>query len=580
MTLVLGGTPVSRGILIAPAVLLHRDRLDVREVRIAPELVGDEIARYKEALKETRKQLRSIRKQIPSQTPDEIASFIDAHLLMLADKALSLIPIKTISEQCCNAEWALQMQRDALVAVFDAMDDPYLKTRRDDVDYVVRKILQNLLNITGSQYEALDGRLANSVLVADDVSAEEVMTFHGMKVAGLITEQGGAHSHAAILARSLGMPVVAGAHWARRYLRDGDTIVLDGLRGLILATPSDVELNYFRQRQSEIMDYVRRLEVVRSGPTRSMDGCAVALMANIELPEDIQAAEAVNAEGIGLYRTEMLYLQQIAEPDEELQYLAYLEAVRVLNGKPLTIRTLDLGGDKCFRDGEEHHANKSNPALGLRAVRLSLRDQEVFGQQLRAILRVSAEGPVRLMLPMLTSLEELFRIKSLLDDQREILAALGMPFDERMQVGGMIEVPAAAIIADQFVRHLDFLSIGTNDLVQYTLAVDRMDEDVDYLYNPLHPAVLRLLKMTIDAGLKSGVPVALCGELAGDTRFTRLLLGLGLREFSMYPATLLEVKDVIARSDISRLEQHMQFLDQLSTAEEVLSFVAGLNAEP
>ncbi|MBI1195200.1 MAG: phosphoenolpyruvate--protein phosphotransferase [Gammaproteobacteria bacterium] len=579
MTLVLGGTPVSRGILIAPAVVLQRDRLDVREVRIPPEAVAGEVSRYEKALRETHKQLRAIRKRIPSQTPDEIAAFIDAHLLMLADKALSDVPVKTITEQHCNAEWALQLQRDGLVAVFDAMDDPYLRTRRDDVDYVVHKILQNLLNISGNQYKDPDGRLASCILITDDISAEEVMTFHGMGVAGLITEQGGAHSHAAILARSLGIPVVAGAHWARRYLRDGDTIVLDGLRGLILASPSEVELDYFRRRQSEIVDYVRRLDVVRSAPALSMDGCTIRLMANVELPEDIQAAEEVNAEGIGLYRTEILYLQQTSVPEEEFQYLIYKDAARILNGKPLTIRTLDLGGDKCLRDNEEAQANKCNPALGLRAVRLSLREQDAFAHQLRAILRVSAEGPVRLMLPMLTSLEELFRIKTLLDEQRQILRARGVPFDEHMQVGGMIEVPAAAIIADQFARHLDFLSIGTNDLVQYTLAVDRMDEDVDYLYNPLHPSVLRLLKMTIDAGRKAGIPVAMCGEIAGDTRFTRLLLGLGLREFSMYPATLLEVKDVIAHSDIAHLEQRLQVLDQLATAEEVLSFVASLNAE-
>ncbi len=579
MTLVLDGQSVSRGIVIAPVSLLHRDRPEIREQSIAAAEVGAEVARYERALSEAREQLQTLRARIPSDVPADIGSFIDTYLLMLEDAAFSEIPLATIRERHCTAEWALQLQRDELIAVFEAMADPYLQTRKDDIEYMVCRLQDNLHALYrpgGAVTTPAD--LRGRIVVAEDFTPEDVMLFYHDGVGALVCEAGGAHSHAAILARGLGLPTIVACYGVLDYLLEDETVLIDAAAGIVVAEASEVETAAFEARRERLQRRQAELGRLREAPARSLDGRDIALRANIEMEEDLAATAEAGAEGCGLFRTEMMFIERRAFPDEEEQFNAYRRALRCLDGRTLTIRTLDLGADKALPgliEGDEHAAN---PALGLRSIRYSLHRPDVFAEQVRAILRTSALGPVRLMLPMLTGLEEVHQARRLIDEQRRQLAAHGVAFDPDMPIGGMIEVPAAALTAGALARDLDFLSIGTNDLIQYTLAVDRLDESVAYLYNPLHPAVLRLIRLTVEAAQAARIPLSICGEIAGDPRYTRLLLALGLRDFSMSPASLLEVKDVIRHSHIDRLEAQIPQFDALGTASEVTAFVAVLNA--
>ena len=549
MTLACTGIGVSRGIALGPAhIFRHGGRAEVSARTVEPGELEAEIVRFCGAVSQAREHFREVRAQIPADTRSEIIAFIDAHLLMLDDDALVKAPIRLMREHGYAAEWALQLQRDALVEVFDRMEDPYLRTRKDDVDHVVGQVQHHL-----SRGEKELGELQGSVIVSQDLMPADAILLHNRGVAAFVTEFGGPMSHTAILARSLGIPAVVGVRQATRCLRQGERLIVDSLHGVVLADPGEAIVDHYRRRLDDVrhrFDALKRL-VGRRAVTR--DGQDVRLMTNIELPEDIEATRQAGADGVGLYRTEFLYMNREGQPDEEEHYAAYLEVVRGLGGTPVTIRTLDLGADKQLESGYVVESSVCNPALGLRAVRLCLKEPGLFRPQLRAILRVAAEGPVRLMIPMLTNLHEVRVLKQLLAETRASLERDGLPHDPNLPVGGMIEVPAAALSAGAFARELDFLSIGTNDLVQYTLAIDRVDDEVNYLYDPLHPAVLRLIRMVIEAGEKTGTTVSMCGEMAGDPRFTRLLLGMGLREFSMQPGSLLEVKRMLIASDAGRL---------------------------
>ena len=550
MSLSLAGIGVSRGIAIGKAHIVERGSIEVLESAIPKQHLEDEIARFLSAVDAARQQLKSIRDNIPTGTTINIQAFIDTHLLMMDDATLVDAPIEIMRNQGCNAEWALKLQRDALVDVFEQMDDPYLRTRKDDIDHVINR-LQRILQETGSEDAATDGiNLDNAILLADDLTPAETVLFAHQGIVAFATEFGGPLSHTAILSRSMQIPAIVGAHGMPTWIKDGETIILDGLQGLVIAEPDEQTLAWYRKRQAEEIQRRARLARLSDEPAETLDHVTVKLMANIELPEDVKAASKENATGVGLYRTEFLFMNRPEPPDEEEQFHCYMEVLDALDGKPLTIRTLDIGGDK--HTGSEP-VRCSNPALGLRAVRLCLKNLSLFRPQLRAILRVSAHGPVRMMVPMLSNTQELHQVLSLINDTRNALQRESHAFASDMQIGAMIEVPAAALSAADFAAHLDFLSIGTNDLIQYTLAIDRVDDEVNYLYDPLHPAVLRLIKMTIDAGKQAGIPVAMCGEMAGDARYTRLLLGMGLDEFSMHHTTLQEVKHVIKNSSIASL---------------------------
>jgi phosphotransferase system enzyme I (PtsI) len=569
MPLSYSGLAVSRGIAIGKVRLQLHGQVDIVRHTLAADSIESEVARFAQALEGARQELQSLRQRIPDDTPQDIAAFIDTHLLMLEDSTLSAIPIDIIRQQHCNAEWALKLQQDALVQVFDAMDDPYLKTRRDDVEHVVQRIQQRLLDQEppGGTSESLD----SPVVVAIDLSPADLLQLHHQGVAAIVTERGGPLSHTAIIARSLGLPALVGVSHIHQYLHNGETVVVDANNATVLSGLDQSELVDFAQEQAHERHARRKLTRLRHEPARSRDGVTITLRANIELLEDITAMQRTGADGVGLYRTEFLYLNRSHPPDEEEQLKAYRATLKRLKGAPLTIRTLDLGADKGIIPGS---ANCNNPALGLRAVRFCLKEPELFRTQLRAILRASAYGQVRLLIPMLTSLEELEQVLTLIDEQKNRLQQSGQRFDPELPLGAMIEVPAAALCADLFARRLDFLSIGTNDLIQYTLAIDRVDDAVSYLYDPLHPSVIRLVKHVIDAAKATRTSVGMCGEMAGDARFTPLLLGLGLREFSMHPGSLLEVKDRVRHCELRRLSEVLPpLLDDLENipSQELLA---------
>ncbi|MDE2090150.1 MAG: phosphoenolpyruvate--protein phosphotransferase, partial [Gammaproteobacteria bacterium] len=549
----LSGIGVSHGIAIGKAHVLQRDQMEIPESSIPAQRVEDEVRRFMAALETAKRQLKDIRKRIPSTTRADITSFIDTHLLMLEDSALARAPVQIIREQLCNAEWALKLQRDTLVRVFEEMEDPYLRTRKDDVDHVVNRIQRILLNHDGPASEAGGARMRGYIVVADELAPADIVLMHHQGFAALVTEHGGPMSHTAILARSLHIPAIAGIHQARRYLKNDELLIIDGRQGTVLADPDARSLRHYRARRREEQRYYASLVKLKRQPAITRDGRPISLQANIELPDDIRAVKQVGASGIGLYRTEFLFMNRSDAPNEEEQLDAYQRVVKALKDAPVTIRTLDLGADKQVDGGRGEGSPTTNPALGLRAIRLCLREPALFRPQLRAILRASAHGPVRVMIPMLSSMPELFQVLALIHDVKRELRAQKLKFDENIPIGGMIEVPAAAVVADAFAAHLDFLSIGTNDLIQYTLAIDRINDQVNYLYDPLHPAVLQLIRTTIDAGRKADIPVAMCGEMAGDSRYTRLLLGLGLGEFSMHPSSLLEIKRIVNASDATRL---------------------------
>jgi len=494
-------------------------------------------------------QLEAIRKRIPANTGVDIAAFIETHLLMLDDATLVSTPVDLIREHHCNAEWAMKMQRDAVISVFEQMDDAYLRTRRDDVDHVINRIQRILLDSNQVDEQSENIVLDNAIVLAYDLTPAEAVMLEHQGIRAFATECGGPLSHTAILARSMQVPAMVGTHGLQRYIHDGETIILDGLQGVLIAGADEQTLDYYRERQEQ--EFQRQIELAKlvDTPAVTRDGTPVRLMANIELPEDIDAVSRTSANGVGLYRTEFLFMNRPEPPDEEEQYDTYISVIEALKGKPLTIRTLDMGADKQA-DGI---TDCTTSALGLRAIRLCLKNRSQFRPQLRAILRASAHGPVRLMVPMLTNTRELHQVLALINDTKIALQRESLAFAPDVQIGGMIEVPAAALTAMDFASHLDFLSIGTNDLIQYALAIDRVDDEVNYLYDPLHPAVLRLIKMTIDAGKSAGIPVAMCGEMAGDPRYTRLLLGMGLSEFSMHHTALPEVKSVIHASSIEAL---------------------------
>ena len=553
MTFTLHGVGVSRGIAIGKAHIIERAELETREHYVSSGEEKAEVRRLRAAVQQAKQDLRAVREQIPATTAADIAAFIDTHLLMLEDSALTLDAERLIKTRSCNAEWALKLQRDALVKAFDEMDDPYLRTRKDDVDHVVARIQRILLNHAPLRHEIDGNRLTGMVVIADDLTPADTVLMQRNGVAAFVTRYGGATSHMSILARSLGIPGIVGVHGIHRYITENELLVVDGNEGAIVGDPDAATLSYYRAQQSERRRSVESLERLRSAEAITMDGVAIELQANVELPGDFVAAQNVGASGVGLYRTEFLYMNRRHNPDEEEHFRAYRELLEAVPGMPVTIRTLDLGADKDFA-GAGSRPDGANQALGLRAIRLSLTEPDLYWPQLRAIVRSSAFGPVRLLIPMLSNVAEAHGVVENIRTVQADLERRHVAFDPEMPIGAMIEVPAAAICADSFAQVLDFFSIGTNDLIQYTIAVDRLDDAVNHLYDPLHPAVLRLIANTIDAGNARGIPVAMCGEMAGDVRYTRLLLALGLRQFSVRPSVLLEIKHIITQTNVTDIK--------------------------
>ncbi|ASJ75929.1 phosphoenolpyruvate--protein phosphotransferase [Granulosicoccus antarcticus] len=578
MSLMFNGIGVSRGTAIGQAYLLRRNQIDVASRTLQKDTIPAEVRRFKRAVKMARAQLLTARDNIPKDAPSDVSSFLETHILMLDDAVLSQRPVEIIKTEMINAEAALQQQREELIKVFGSMDDSYLATRIDDVNHVIDSVLRALDG--GTEHVLGSEQWKGQIIVADDLTPADTVTMQHHGVAGFVTETGGQLSHTAILARSLGIPAIVGVPNIRRYIKTGEVITLDGRLGMVLAEPTEEMLTDFRRQQKDNRLRLRELAKLLDTEAITTDGVKIRLSANIEIEEDLKALKRVNADGVGLYRTEFLYMNRETVPSEQDHFKVYTKVVRALKGAPLTIRTADLGADKqatgqlASRTRPQAH----NPAMGLRGIRLCLSDTSLFIPQLRAILRASARGPIKMLLPMLTTVAEIKQCLKLVEQVKQSLREENIEFDEKMPIGGMIEVPAAAIEAERFAKHLDFLSIGTNDLIQYTLAIDRIDDQVDYLYDPLHPAVLTLIKMTIDAGLKSGIPVAMCGEMAGDARFVRLLLGLGLTEFSMPPNLILETKRNLITCRRATLKKQVSTMLAAHTCEERQVLLDKINA--
>ncbi len=577
MTLELQGIGVSRGIAIGKAHILFHNQPDVREYLIPVFAIGEEVERFNDAVIEAKKQLKAIRNQIPANAPTDVSAFIDTHLLMLNDSSLSKVPVDMIRSRHCNAEWALQLQRDALINVFNEMDDPYLRTRRDDVDHVVNRIHRILSDQDVADHEIPDGRLKGHIIIAEDLTPADTLLMQHQGIAAFVTEHGGATSHTTILARSLGIPAIVGVGSVRRYIQDNELLIVDGENGMLIAGADDITESEYRVRRIAFDKHIASLSKYKSQPTKTRNGKTITLLANAELPEDISAISNIGAQGIGLYRTEFLYMNRVAPPEEEEQLAAYRDVVEGMNHQPVTIRTFDLGADKTVDGGRSSSQTTTNPALGLRAIRLCLKFPVMFRTQLRAILRASAFGKIKIMFPMISSPQELVQAKHLLQLCKQELDNEGLEYDRHIEIGAMIEIPASAVCADMFAKQVDFLSIGTNDLIQYTLAIDRIDDNVNYLYDPLHPAVLKLISMTLEAGKKHDIPVSMCGEMAGDPRYTRLLLAMGLEHFSMHPNALLVVKQIINETDLTQLPSNTLQIMDMSDANDAQILLDKIN---
>jgi len=549
----LHGIPVSRGIAIGRAHKLAPAALDVQHYLVAEEHLEAEVVRLQSALAAVHKELQNLWLDLPKDAPTELGAFIDVHALILSDPMISEAPLDIIRTRHYNAEWALLTQIDELSAQFDEIEDEYLRERKADIQQVAERVLKVL---TGSAQSLPvpngDGEFqAQMIVVAHDISPADMLQFRDRSFIGFVTDVGGQNSHTAIVSRSLDIPAAVGMSQASTLIDQDDWVIIDGDAGVVICNPSALVLEQYRERQNAMQRARKKLNKLKKTPAVTKDGTEITLLANIELPEDCPAAVEAGANGVGLFRSEFLFMGRNSRiPSEDEQFEQYKKAVLAMKGRPVTIRTLDIGADKPLDQSEQ---TALNPALGLRAIRYCLAEPQIFVCQLKAILRASAYGKVRILIPMLAHAFEIDQSLQMIAQAKAELREAGVKFDETVEVGAMIEIPAAALSLPMFVKRMDFLSIGTNDLIQYTLAIDRVDYEVAHLYNPLHPAVLQLISMTIAAGHKAGIDVAVCGEMAGDIKLTRLLLGMGLREFSMHPAQLLSVKQEILNSDLTRI---------------------------
>lgn len=555
------GIPIGGGIVIGRALVLEANRADVPRYRLAVDQLEAEVGRLEAAIQTVREELDTLIAQLPASAPPEARALLEVHAMMLNDPALGEEARRMVHDQGWNAEWAFASQADRMSEQFQAFEDEYLRERGRDVQQVSDRVLRTLSGSKGGPRVTADP----VIIVARDLAPSDMLSLK--QAIGFAIDLGGVTSHSAILARSMNVPAVVGLTSASDLIRDEDWIILDGEAGLLIVAPDESVLTEFRHRQASSLLEREKLKRLIHIPAVTLDGVAVGLHANIELPDETEAALAAGATGVGLFRSEFLFLNRRELPDEDEQFEAYRTALLGMRGRPVTIRTLDVGADKALDDGASEVG--PNPALGLRAIRFCLSQPDMFLTQLRALLRASAFGHLRILVPMLAHSHEIRQTLRLIQLAKQQLIERKQAFSEGTTVGGMVEVPAAALTAGLFLRHLDFVSIGTNDLIQYTLAVDRVDHEVATLYDPFHPAVLQLISMTIRAGRKAGKPVAICGEMAGDWLASRLLLGMGLTEFSMQASSLLRVKREVLLSNVSELQPKVSRLMALDEPDRI-----------
>lgn len=575
MSFSLHGLAVSQGIAIGHAHLVSHATLEVARYTVRERDVPREIERFETALATVRGELGVLHAEaVTPGSPSELAALVNVHAMFLNDPLLAEVPKELMRARRCNAEWALVQQMELLVAQFEVIDDSYLRERKHDIVQVVERVLRVLLD--KPRRLAKRGSYSELVIVAHDLSPADTIQFKNLKIAGFVTDLGGATSHTAIVARSLAIPAVVGLHHARPLVREGDLIIVDGTRGVLIVDPDARVLEEYQLRKRELELERSKLKRLKTARSATLDNVEVSLQANIELPQDIEQVKEAGADGVGLFRTEFLFMNRDSLPSEDEQFEAYRMVAKALAGKPLTIRTLDLGADKTARALHGAERQSPNPALGLRAIRYCLAEPQLFLAQLRAILRASHVGNVQILIPMLAHVTEIEQTLTMIEQAKQQLRERRCKFNEHIAVGGMIEIPAAALALGALVRRLQFLSIGTNDLIQYTLAIDRTDEAVAHLYDPLHPAVLRLLSLVIQTAYKAEMPVAVCGEMGGDPKLTRLLLGMGLRQFSMHPTQLLEVKQQVVMADTEQLSTKVARILRLDEPERIREMVENL----
>jgi phosphotransferase system enzyme I (PtsI) len=569
MSFTLHGIAVTGGIAIGHAHLISHTSMEVAHYVLPKQFLGEEIARFDAALLATRIEFSSLRSNRPTYAAAEFDAFLELHQMILDDPLLSVAPRDMIASEQCNAEWALKVHAETLQAQFDEFEDAYLRERQTDVKQVAERLLKQLLGHPGHVLPPARHDV-ELILVAHDLSPADLIQFKPHQYAAFITDLGGATSHTSIVARSLNTPCVVGLRNARELIREDDMLILDGEQGVLIVNPDKPILAEYKLRQSEWELERKKLKRLRTARANTLDGNLIELYANIEKPEDISEVKENGATGIGLFRSEFLFLNRDGLPDEEEQFEAYRTVAAAMEGQPVVIRTFDLGADKQIK-GAERVAN--NPALGLRAIRLCLSEPQLFRTQLRAILRATHYGNIKILIPMLSGVSELNQTLHFIEATKQSLDEEGIPYNGNVKIGGMIEIPAAALALNVFAKRLDFLSIGTNDLIQYMLAIDRTDEEVAHLYDPLHPAVLHLLSQVIETSNKLGVPISVCGEMAGELAYTRLLLGFGLRQFSMISAQVPSIKQRVLTTslpEVAALTQKILRADEPMKIRELL----------
>ena len=566
------GVPVSNGIAIGKAHLISNALLEVVHYQLNKHEVSNEIKRLTRAINEVRKDLLKIKKQLQKDSPEEFSAFIDTHLMILADKNFSEKPKRIISKDSCNAEWALKKQMDFFVSKFEQIEDEYIKERKDDVIQVVERILKVLLGHPNQTNQIK--KESSTILVAHDISPADALQFKKHQYAAFLTDMGGATSHTAILAKSLNIPSIVALQNARSLIKNNEQIIVDGNQGIVIINPSKDILEEYQVRQNLWAIEQKKLSKIKNIQCKTLNNEKIELLANIEVPGDISSVKDNRASGIGLFRTEFLFMNRKELPNEEEQFEIYKSVAKSMKDKTVVIRTLDSGADKLT---SADTTISSNPALGLRAIRLCLSEPQLFNIQLRAILRASRFGKIKMLIPMLSSLSELRQTKLLIERAKRSLSNEKILYNNNIKIGGMIEVPAVAINAEVFAQELDFLSIGTNDLIQYTLAIDRTDDRVSHLYNSLHPAILKLINITIKAGKKHNKEVSICGEMAGDPRLTKFLLGMGLRHFSMHPSRILGVKKQVLNSNTQKLKLWSAKILKTKESENIETLIQKIN---
>ncbi len=558
------GTGASPGIIIGKAYLIERSQVRLPQKGVHPDQVEEEVKRFLKAIQESRNQLMEIKEKILDPEVRRHSFILDVHLMILDDEMLIQDTADRIRKKKVNAEWALDLTLEKLDMAFKAIDDEYLRERRSDLHYVSARIFRNLLGKKHDDITKIKGKV---IVVAHDLSPADTLQMNLKYVAGFITDIGGKVSHTAILARSLGIPAVVGLEVATSLINGGDLLIIDGETGEVVINATEEISQPFVERKRRVQSMEREVLKYASLQAETRDGVQVRLQANIEMVEEISSVKMHGGEGIGLFRTEILYLNRNNLPIEEEHFQTYRRLAEEISPASATIRTLDIGGDKFLSNYSM--GNETNPAMGLRAIRFSIKETDIFKTQLRGILRASAYGKLRILLPMISGIEEIRQTKAILEEVMKGLIKAKIPFDRGIHIGAMIEIPSASVTADILAREVDFFSIGTNDLIQYALAIDRINEHVSYLYEPLHPAVLRIIRGVVQSAHEAGIPVAICGEMAAEPAYVIILLGLGLDEFSMNPISIPKVKKMLRKLRFEETRSLVEELFQFQTASEI-----------